>query len=203
MSFAEKLSVPIKIKGIEDTESYYQALPGSALLIKVFDQDKNMIARGMGVSWAENYQMTPVMEIGQRYCVEIVKGAMPPGQINLQSMYFMQLNDTLPTYKNLVSRRELSALIQIAEHEDEALKGVVLDVFEGIVIQGQQGNFNAQSLYLRNANMLYRKRTTGIEWKKKNASALYPATAGDEIKFNGTEKYQLSSMQANELTVNQ
>lgn len=191
--FGEKLALPIKIGQIVDSESYYQALHGSQLLVSVIDDKKNLVARGMGMSWNENYQLTPILEWGQRYSVEIVKGAMPPAQLSIQSMYFMHLNDTLPTFKNLVSRKELTALIQIATHEDEALKGIVLDVFQGCIIQGQQGNWNAQSLYLRNANLLYRKRLKGIEWAKLNQSALYPAKAGEEMKFDATNLNQIGS----------
>ncbi len=182
--FNEKFDLPIKIGAVSDTESYYQALPGSALVVQVFDGASNLIARGFGVSWNETYQLTPVMEWGKRYSVEIVKGAMPPGQISIQSMYFMDLNDTLPTYKNLVSKRELQAMIQIADHEDETLKGVVLDVFQGVVIQGQQGNFSSQNLYLRNCNMIYRTRLKGIEWLNLNPTAKYPAAVGPQITFN-------------------
>jgi hypothetical protein len=178
MAFGDVLDVPVKIGEVGDPESYYKALPGSALLVKVFDNEFNLIARGLGFSWAENYQNFPVMELGQRHCIEIVKGAMPPGQINYQGMYFMNLNDTMPTYKNLVSTRELSALVQIADHEDASLNGIVLDVFQGLVIQGQQGNFNAQTLYLRNCNMIYRTRLTGLEWKNLNPAVKYPAASG-------------------------
>jgi hypothetical protein len=184
--YNEKLELPIRIGSIEDTESYYQALPGSALVVQVLDGSKNLIARGFGASWNETYQMTPVMEWGKRYSVEIVKGAMPPGQISIQSMYFMDLNDTLPTFKNLASKRELTAIIQIANEEDATLNGIVLDVFQGVVIQGQQGNFNASNLYLRNCSMIYRKRLKGIEWLKLNPALKYPAKVGEEISFNAS-----------------
>lgn len=191
--YNEKFELPIKIGKEIDSESYYQSLHGSQLVVTVLDGKKNLVARGMGMSWSENYQMQPILEWGKRYSVEIVKGSMPAGQIQIQSMYFMKLNDTLPTYKNLASRKELTAIVQIAEHEDEALKGVVLDVFEGCVIQAQSGNFNAQALYMRNVNLLYRKRLKGIEWVKKNATAKYPAEAGDSISFNSTEENQIGS----------
>lgn len=175
--YGEKLDVPIKFAQIsaQDKETYYQSLHGSQLVALVIDENNNLIARGFGLSWSENYQMAPVMEWGQRNATEIVKGAMPPGQINIQGMYFMQLNDVMPTYKNLVERKELTTLIQIQNHEDPALSGVVLDVFEGCTIQGQQGNFNSQNLYLRNCSILYRKRYTGIEWAKKVNGTKYPA----------------------------
>jgi len=179
MTYGEKYNLPVNIKAIEDPSVYYQALSGSQLVCQVFDESYNLFARGMGMSWNEQPQQTPVMEWGQRYCLEIVTGAMPPGQIAIQGMYFMKLNDTMPTYKNLASRRELFAMVQIAKHEDQALAGIVLDVFQGVKIAGQQGNWNAQSLYLKNANMMYRKRLTGIDWKMQNADFKYPAS-GDK-----------------------
>mgnify|MGYP001408416440 CR=1 FL=1 len=178
MAYGEIMDVPIKIGEISDPDSYYKSLPGSALVMKVFDNEFNLVARALGMSWSENYQNFPVMELGQRYCVEIVKGAMPPGQLNIQGLFLMQFNDTLPTAKNLVSNRELSALVQIADHEDSALSGIVLDVFKGCVFQGQQGNFNSTSLYLRNANLIFRTRMTGLEWKQKNPSLKYAAKPG-------------------------
>jgi hypothetical protein len=125
------------------------------------------------------------MEWGQRYCLEVVKGAMPPGQINVQTANFLKLNDTMPTVDNLVEKRELNAIVQIAKHEDPAYKGLVIDVFEGVSISVQSANFNAQSLYLRNASMIFRRRKNGIMWIKENPSLLevtedhasYPATS--------------------------
>ena len=176
--YNEKLETPIKFAEIseQDAASYYQSLHGSQLVALVLDGENNLVARGFGLSWGENYQMAPVMEWGQRNATEIVSGAMPPGQINIQSMYFMKLNDVMPTYKNLVERKELKVLIQIQHHEDPALNGIVLDVFEGCKIQGQQGNFNSQNLYMRNCSILYRKRYTGMEYARKVAGIKYPAT---------------------------
>jgi len=175
MPYGDIYELPIKIKQIDDPETYYQALSGSQLVLTVIDKSFNLFARGTGMSWNEQYQQTPVMEWGQRYCLEIVTGAMTPGQIAVQSIYFMKMNDTLPTQKNLASRRELTAIVQIAKHEDPALAGIVLDVFQGVKIAGRQGNWNAQSLYLSNANMMYRKRMTGLDWKQSNSGVLYPS----------------------------
>lgn len=179
--YGEKLETPLKFTQISETdkESYYQSLHGSQLVALVMDGENNLVARGFGLSWSENYQMNPVMEWGERNATEIVSGAMPPGQINVQSMYFLRLNDSMPTYKNLVERKELKVLIQIQNHEDEAINGIVLDVFEGCKIQGQQGNFNSQSLYMRNASILYRKRFTGAEYVKAVAGLKYPATIAE------------------------
>ena len=175
----EGVQVPILIKSVKNPDWYYTNFAGSALTFTIYEETKdsfNVVARGMGVSWSENYQKTPIMEWGKRHCVEIVTGAMPVGQLSIQSMFFMQLNDALPTYKNLTSNRELNAFIQIGANEDPAIAGLVLDVFQGVHIVGQQGNWNAQSLYLRNANMMYRTRLTGLEWALKKNSTLYPAT---------------------------
>lgn len=173
--YGELLTLPTLIKEVKDQESYYQALSGSQLVVTLLDGGLNLVARGTGFQWNENYQKMPIPEWGQRHIIEIVTGQMNVGQASIQSMFFMNLNDTLPTFKNLVSRRELEIIVQIADHEDPALAGLVLDVFQGVHIQGQSGNFSAQSLYLRNANMMYRKRLTGLEWARLSNDTNYPA----------------------------
>lgn len=181
--FNEILELPMLVGEIKNPEIYYSAHHGSSLIFTLFDGTENLVARGMGMQWNENYQMTPVMEWGQRYCLEIVDGAMQPGQLTINGMNFLQLNDTLPTYRNLIQRRELTGIVQIAEHEKAEFRGLVIDVFQGVKIGGQSGNWNAQSLYLRNANMMYRKRLTGLEWLAINpdlgaqtaSRAAYPA----------------------------
>jgi hypothetical protein len=183
--YGEKLGLPIVVADIDvaDAKTYYSLHHGSSLVFSLMDGAENLIARGSGISWNESYQMTPYMEMGQRHCLEVVKGAMPPGQISIQSAYFLKLNDTLPTAENLVEKRELTGIVQIAEHEDPTLKGLVLDVFEGVSISVQNGSFNAQSLYLRNATAVYRLRKSGMLWLRENPSfgeqteshAAYPA----------------------------
>lgn len=181
--FGENLGLPIRVGEVQNPQVYYSLHHGSSLVFTLFDQEHNLVARGSGMQWNENYQVTPFMEWGQRHCLEVVKGAMPPGQISLQTANFLHLNDTMPTARNLVERRELTALVQIAEHEDPNYMGLVIDVFKGITIQVQSANWNAQSLYLRNANMLFRTRLTGMLWLAENPDlanatedhAAYPA----------------------------
>lgn len=177
----EKLGIPVKIKEITNPKQYYSSYSGASLRMIIFKEDavdpsKNLIARATGISWNENYQQTPVLELGKRFCMEIVSGAMPPGQLSIQSVQFMHLNDTLPTQKNLVEVAEWTAFTQISDEERPEISGLVIDVFQGIHIVGQAGNYNAQSLYLRNANMMYRKRLTGIEWALSVNATNYPAT---------------------------
>ncbi len=180
--FDEKLTLPVVISKVKDPDTYYTALSGSQLVCTVLDSDLNLVARGVGMSWNENYQKTPILEWGHRHVVEIVTGMQNIGQITVQSMFFMQLNDVMPTFKNLVSRRELQVIVQIAEHEDPKLAGLVVDVFQGVHIQGQSGNWSAQSLYLRNAQLLYRKRLTGLDWAKQQNNTDYPANWGEMPK---------------------
>jgi len=184
--YGETLDPTIVVGEVTNPEVYYEGHHGSSLIFSLFDEEKSLIARGTGLQWSENYQLVPIMEWGKRHCLEIVKGAMPPGQLNFQSINFLHLNDTLPTVRNLVEKRELQAIVQIASHETPELRGLVIDVFVGVVIQGQQGNWNAQSLYLRNGNMLFRKRLNGLQWLELNPDlanqnedhAAYPATIG-------------------------
>lgn len=183
--FDETLQDPIKIAKIIDPGAYYKALHGAQLKLEIFDGGLNLMARGIGCSWNEQPQVTPVLEWNHRQCVEIVTGAMPPGQLQIQTMFFMHQNDAMPTLRSLTNTafNELTALVRIAEHEDPRLKGVVLEAFEGCVVGGQSGNWNSQSLYLKQAQVWFRVRLNGIQWVEKNPDlksatdihAAYPA----------------------------
>ena len=184
--FDELLKSSLKVAKITDPGAYYKALHGSQLQLSVFDNGSNLVARGIGCSWNENPQITPVLEWNHRTSVEIVTGAMPPGQLQIQTMFFMHLNDTMPTLRKLpdYAFNELSAIIQIGQHEDARLRGLILEAFEGCVVGGQSGNWNSQSLYLRQAQVWFRVRMNGLEWIEKNPDlksatdkhAAYPAS---------------------------
>ncbi len=179
--FGELLELPVRLEEVTDPDAYYSGYHGSQLVLTVLDGAYNVVARGFGMQFNEQYQKQPVMEWGHKHCVEIVTGAMPPGQLTIQTLYFAHYNDVMPTHENLVSRRELQAIVQVASHEDDAIAGLVLDVFEGVHIAGQNGNWNAQNLYMRNGILMYRKRITGLKWADK-AGADYPASGGDAPK---------------------
>lgn len=191
MSALETNIVPVVIKDIstDKRDQYYRSFHGAGLKFSLFEEGKdgwNLIARGLGVTWNEQYQQTPVMELNERRCLEIVTGAMPPGQLSIQTVYFMQLNDGLPTSANLASINDIYAMVQVGDNEPSNVKGLVLDVFKGIKIAGRQGNFNATSLYLTSANMMYRDRMTGLEYLStsnytKNYPASYTPTTIDTI----------------------
>lgn len=186
--FGEILDLPYVIAEVKDSEIYYSAHHGSTLTLSLFDDEFSLVARGTGMQWNEQYQMIPVMEWGQRHCLEISEGAMPPGQLVINAMNFLHLNDAMSTYRKLVQRKELQAIVQVAQHEKPEFRGLVIDVFQGVKISGQSGNWNAQTLYLRNANMIFRKRLTGLEWLALNPGlaaqtdehGAYPA-AGSEV----------------------
>jgi len=180
------LPLPMKIGNIENKDVYYQQHHGTTLRLTVMDGNNNLVARGQGVTWNEQYQMVAEPEWAERRVIEIVEGAMLPGQLTFQSMYFFHLNDSLPTYRNLGKGDYLQCMVQIASHERAELKGLVLDVFRQVKIQAQSGQWNANTKYMRNGTMLYLERLTGLEWLNDNpglaaASAdhgAYPAAVG-------------------------
>lgn len=186
MAYGETLLAPIKVGNISNSDVYYKALSGSQLECLVLDSSAtpatNLVARGTGFSFNENYQQTPVLEWAQRKSLEIVTGLMPPGQIQIATLFFMNLNDNMPTVRELVNLTELSVMVRIALHEDPKLQGLVLDVFQGVKIGGQSGNWNAQSLYLRNAQLIYRERLTGLQWLQANPG-LANAQAGQNAAY--------------------
>ncbi len=185
--FGEIIETPVKIKKVVNAELYYSSLPASAIQVRIMDNDLNVVARGMGLNWNENFQNTPVMEWGHRFATEIVPGAMNPGQLTIQTMFFMHLNDALSTFRNLTRRPEMQAFVYVAKHEDPQIEGIVLDVFKGVRIVGQQGNFNAQSLYMRNVSMMYRQRLTGAEWYFSNPEKAHQAIV-EVAELQPTEK---------------
>jgi hypothetical protein len=184
--YGELFEVPILIKKVTNTDIYYKLHHGSSLIFTLFDQNKNLIARGTGMSWNENPQLAPYMEWGKKYCIEIVKGAMNPGQLTVQGANFLHLNDSMPTVANLIENRELTAFVQVGPDEAIATRGLVIDVFKGVFVGAQSGNWNSQTLYMRNAQMMFRKRMTGAEWLNDNPGlgaansdhAAYPANVG-------------------------
>jgi hypothetical protein len=177
MPFGEILPVKTKVT-IKDTEFYHKALSGSQLVCSLYDaKNNNLIARGSGLSWNETFQQTDLPEWGQRHSIETVTGRQPIGQLTIQTFFFMQLNDALPTTQGLKNWAvdELIAQVQIAAHEDPRLAGLVIDVYEGVKIAAQSGNWNAQSQYMRNVSLIYRIRKSGADYYLKNKNATYPA----------------------------
>lgn len=177
MPFGDILTPRIKVGAMTPSlkEYYYKALSGSQLVCSLYEGaggDANLIARGSGLSWNETIQQQDVPEWGQRNSIEIVTGRQPIGQLTIQTFFFMNLNDSLPTTQGLKgwAQSELQAIVQIADHEDPNLAGFVLDVFEGVKIAAQSGNWNAQSQYMKNISLVYRVRMSGLEWKQKNPS---------------------------------
>lgn len=167
------LKDPIVVGEIKNSDIYYQQFHGTNLIFTVYATNadaslRSLVARGQGINWSEQYQLIAEPEWGQRRVIEIVDGAMLAGQLAFQSMYFLHLNDNLPTYRILGKGTYLSCMVQVAKHERAELKGLVLDVFQGVKIQGQSGQWNANSKYLRNGNMIYMERLSGIEWLQAN-----------------------------------
>jgi hypothetical protein len=183
--FGEILDLPVKIGEIKDHKIYYRGWHGSTLLLSVFDGSKNLIARGSGMAWNDDIQQTPYMEWAQRKCMEIITGAYNPGQITFQTLNFLHLDDSLPTARDLPYAEELTGIVQVASHEDAKIRGLVINVFEGVLFRAQSGNWNAQTLYARNGTLIYRERLTGLQWLEKNPDfatattehAAYPATS--------------------------
>lgn len=181
--FGEKLLPPIKVGNVVDPASYYRAFSGSQLVCRVLDKTNNLVARGMGVSFSESYQMTPILEWANRKSIEVVDGMALPGQVQIQTMQFMQLNDSLWTARDLPNIDELTTIVQVADEEKVSIKGLVIDVFSGCKIQAQNGNWTAQGLYTRTCSLIYRERITGLQWAAANTDlfsaasdhAAYPA----------------------------
>ena len=173
--------IPLKLPDLNDVaqagmlNKYQMGHSGSSLMLSLLDGKNNLIARGIGVSWSDNNQVTPVMEYGHRKPTELIEGAVNAGQLQVQSLYFLQLNDSLGSYRDLILKKEFTAIVYIAMTERPEDRGTILDCFQGCKIASNQGSFNAQNMYTRNVNLMYRYRETGLEWASKSASTFYPA----------------------------
>lgn len=182
--------LPIKIADIsaEVKDIYYQQHHGTSLIftIKESGTTDNLVARGTGLTWNEQYQFVAEPEMGARRVIEIVDGAMLPGQLSFQTMYVFAINDRLPSWRTLGNTGYLECIVQIAKHERAELKGLVLDVFRQVRIQAQSGQWNANTKYMRNGTMLYLERLTGAEWVKDNAT--YAAADADHAAYPATIK---------------
>ena len=167
-------TLPILIGDIteNDKDLYYQQHHGASLIFTIMEAGttNNLIARGTGIQWNEQYQILGEPEWGARRVIELVEGAALPGQLSFQTMYFFAVNDKLPTWRSLGNQDYLQCVVQIASHERAELKGLVLDVFNQVKIVGQSGQWNANTKYLRNGSMLYLERMTGAEWVKQNST---------------------------------
>lgn len=184
--FREEFKLPVVVGDIKSDEVMFRQWQGSQLIYTLFDGENNIIARGTGMNWNENYQMNGDNEWGRRHVIEIVDGAMGLGQISIQTMYFFHLNNNLPTYRSLGRKGELTGIVQVRDHELPQYKGLVLDVFEGVKIAGLSGNWSANTKYLMQIQSVYRIRKNAIEWLDENPDlasqtdehAPYPAAVG-------------------------
>lgn len=175
MIFDVNFKIPAKVGEIVDPKVYYEQHHGSNLVFSVIDNDRNLVARGIGINWNQTRQMTANPEWGKPRVIEIVEGALLAGQLSFQSMFFMHLNDNLPTTADYTNNSYLTCIVQVASHVKPAAKGLILDVFEGVKIQGQSGNWNSNSNYLRNGTMIFLERKTGLQYA--NANGLMNAAA--------------------------
>ncbi|HEX2868736.1 MAG TPA: hypothetical protein VHO03_16970 [Ignavibacteriales bacterium] len=157
---------------------YTRGHSGSSLVFELYKKGKdgkteNLIARGTGLSWGENYQNFPVQEWGKDSVSEVVIGAMQLGQLQFSSVLFFKLKDKMPTFKNIREFRELTAKVFLAEDladpDAVCLRGKVVDYFVGVYITGQSENWNSQSLALKNGNMVFRQRFSPEEYYKEIA----------------------------------
>ena len=145
---------------------------GISMVFELYDPigKKNMIARGTGISWSENYVTHDVAEWGENAITEIVQGVMGVGQLQIQSLLFFHLNDTMPTAQSLLNFRELTAKEFIKPDyttgagDSASLAGKVVNYFEGIHFTGQSGSWNPQSLAMRNITLKYRRRYNSYEY---------------------------------------
>jgi len=109
-------------------------------------------------------------EWGKQRVIEIVEGSLLAGQLTFQSMNFLHINDSLPSTPKDMNSSYLTCIVQIAANagiKPEA-KGLVIDVFQGVKIQAQSGNWSATSKYLRSGQMIFLERLTGYEWVMRN-----------------------------------
>ena len=181
MAYDGTLEDPIQHNQITPTDPalYRRAFSGADLIFQLFDGNANLIARGVGVSWSDNYQQTPVMEYGKRAPTEIVTGAANAGQLQVQTIYFCEINDNMGTHSNLKLDKEYTAVVAFSDDSnDPALidKLDVLDFFKGVKVIANSGNFSAGQNYMRNVSFMYRKCLTGAQYKKAVPASAYPAT---------------------------
>jgi hypothetical protein len=175
------LGLPVLIKTINNPNQYYKGRSGSALVFHLLDGNNDVIARGQGVSHSQAPQQSPYMEFGKRKTSEIITGAMPVGQISVNTLFTMESNDRMPTVRNLPADKEFTAIIQIGPHEDPEVANAILNVFKGVKFAGEQGNMNANSIYVMNYNFMYIERLSGAEWAKENGSAVYNKIVSIEV----------------------
>jgi hypothetical protein len=172
----EVLPAPVIVGDIKDSSVYYKNPHGSSLLFTVIDENRNLIARGVGVNYSETYQNTPVMELNEKFSKEVVMGAMPPGNLTVQTIFYLHLNDMLPNASNLTDPKEYTAIIQLGDKVNANLRGLVINVFTGVNLISQGGNVNAQANLTQNIQFSYRVRMNGLQWAEQNP-ALKNATA--------------------------
>lgn len=185
--YGEKYHIPLQIGDIPEDKSvaYHQTLNGSQIRIHLFDGGSKLFLRGQTMNWGEQNQLFDVIEMGERKCLEISKGARLPGQLTVGSFYTLRNADGLPLYANNASINELTAMIIISDHEREELKGMVLDVLQGCHFQNIGAQVQAQSQYMMNVTLRYRYRLNPLFWNENNPSdTAYPAKAGKPIAIS-------------------
>ncbi len=181
MPYDGTLEPPIQHNQISVTDEavYSRAYSGADLVFMLLDGAQNLVARGVGVSWSDNNQIIPVMELGKRYATELVSGAMNPGQLQIQTVYFLKLDDNMGNHSNLILDKEYTAIVARGDECDPNLiqKLDVLNFFKGVKIAANSANTASGQNYMRTVSFMYRKRITGIQYKAANAASKYPATS--------------------------
>lgn len=183
MKFDFNFKTPVKVGEIVDPQVYYEQHHGSNLVFSVIDDSKNLVARGIGINWNQARQVQANPEWGQPRVIEIVEGALLAGQLTFQSMFFMHLNDSLPTTPDYTNNGYLTCIVQVAQHTKPSVRGLILDVFEGVKIQGQSGSWNSTSSYLRNGQMIFLERKTGLQFANEMSDLQNAAADGSRAAY--------------------
>ncbi len=185
MIYGINLTTPIKVGAIKNPEVYYEGHMGANLVFTVIDKNKSLVARGVGMQWNQSRQLSAQPEWGKKRVIEIVEGAILPGNLTFNSMNFFHLNDNLPTTPDYTNNGYLTCFVQTAEHNKPSARGLIIDVFRGVKFAAHSGNWNANSQYMMNGQMMFLERLTGLEWVAQNPDlanatadrAAYPAEA--------------------------
>lgn len=133
---------------------------------------KNIIARGQNFNYSENYQIWPVFEWDTNFIQETVIGMQDMGSFDVQIMYTLRNNDSLPTVRTLPYESEMQ--IFQSKGQDQPEYGMVFNSWIGARFVGRGSGMSPNGIVMDSVRGIYRYRLTGKDFKLLNPATKYP-----------------------------
>ena len=153
-------------------EHYRKTVSGAKIRVLIYEEGgpgdsiNGPLGRGAGISYTDNYETIPVEEWAEPQTQEFTDNRHD-GSGTIDSFFIPQYNDTMPTPSNFIGRKYRIIETISNKYNPVDIRGVVINVFEGVKFSSVGVNRSARGLTGMNVSFVYTTRLSGDEAKDK------------------------------------